>query len=125
MKRVFPEEIIVRDKSISFNIDLKRFNSQYERAQMWLDSQVIQDSTPYVPMNTGALFKSAITGTELGDGEIVWDTSYARRCYYGLNFNFRIDKHPDARAYWFEGAKAAKKDVWIRTVKRYAGGGGV
>ena len=120
--KAFPTKITAKDKSISLNVDLRRFNNQYDRAQMWLDNQVIQDSTPYVPMNTGALFKSAITGTELGSGEVVWDTPYARRCYYGENFNFRKDKHPHAQAYWFEAAKAANKATWIRTAKRKAGG---
>ncbi len=108
---------------ISADIKLDRFNTQRNRAQAWLDNQVIVDSTPYVPMNTGNLYRSAISGTQLGSGLVVWDCVYARNLYYGLDYNFRKDKHPDAQAQWFEAAKAANKSTWIEMAKRLGGGG--
>lgn len=105
------------------NINLARFNIQAADAQKWLDNQVIVDSTPYVPMRTGALYRSAETGTVLGSGLVVWDSAYARRLYYGLDFNFSKEKHPDAQAQWFEAAKATCKQTWIRIVRQKGGGG--
>lgn len=112
-------------QSDGFVVDIKldRFNVQASKAQKWLDSQVIVDSTPYVPMRTGALYRSAITGNDIGSGMVVWDTAYARRCYYGFDMNFRKDKHPKAQAQWFEAAKATCKLTWIRIAKRMGGGG--
>lgn len=115
----------IKYKSDGFlvNVDMSRFNDQYEQAQKFLDSEVIRCSSPFVPMDTGALMRSAITGTVIGSGEVVWDCVYARKCYYGDDTNFRTDKHPNAQARWFEAAKAAYKDVWVRKAKRIAGGG--
>lgn len=124
MTNDYPDLKISDDgRGFSVEIKLDRFNLQKNKAQKWLDSQVIVDSTPYVPMNTGALFKSAATGTHLGDGLVVWDSAYARRLYYGLEFNFRDDKHPKAQAQWFEAAKATCKQTWIRIVRQKGGGG--
>lgn len=55
---------------------------------------------PFVPMDTGALEASA------GKSQpwvVTYDTPYARRQYYGVNFNFVKQKHPNAKARWDEG----------------------
>lgn len=108
---------------VDYNVDMERFNKQNNKAQMWLDNEVIKDSDPFVPMDTGTLRHSAITGTTLGSGEVVYDMIYARRLYYGTDFEFSTDKHPDAQAQWFEAAKALYKAEWIRTARAMAGGG--
>lgn len=107
----------------SLSLNMGRLNGQYDQAQAWLDNQVIVDCTRYVPMNTGQLYRSAITGTKLGSGEVVWDAPHARKCYYGFEMNFRQDKHPDAQAQWFEAAKATCKTNWINMARKLAGGG--
>lgn len=112
-----------KNSGFSVSVDMLRLNNQFTKAQAILDSEVIRCSTPFVPMNTGTLMRSVQTGTIIGSGEVVWDCPYARECYYADGFNFRTDKHPDAQARWFEVAKAAYKDEWIRTAKRNAGGG--
>lgn len=111
------------DTNTTVNINLDRFNSQYKRAQVLLDYAVVKDSTPYVPMRTGTLYKSATTATLFGSGEVIWDTPYARECYYGVNRRFRPDFHPQAQAQWFEAAKAINLDNWLKTAKGTAGGG--
>lgn len=112
----------MQSDGFSANINLARFNIQAADAQKWLDNQVIVDSTPYVPMDTSNLYKSA-ERTELGSGMVVWDCVYARRQYYGLDFNFSKEKHPQAQAQWFEAAKATCKKTWIRIVRQKGGGG--
>ncbi len=109
--------------AMQMQLDLSRFNTQHEKAQWWLDNQVIKDSAPFVPRDTGTLEHSAITGTVKGSGLVVYDAPYARKVYYGDNMNFSQAKHPQACAYWFEAAKAAHKTEWIELVKRKAGGG--
>lgn len=102
---------------------LSRFNSKYEQAQKYLDSEVLRDSAPYVPFRTGNLMNSGNTGTVIGSGEVVYNAPYARRVYYGTSMNFSKLKHPQATAQWFEKAKATKKDAWLSGVKRIIRGG--
>ena len=102
---------------------LSRFNSKYELAQKYLDSEVLRDSAPYVPFRTGNLMNSGNTGTVIGSGNVIYNAPYAKRVYYGNNMNFSKLKHPQATAQWFEKAKAAKRDAWLKGVQRIVKGG--
>ena len=42
-----------RDIHIEMDVDLSRFNKQYGRAQYLLDSQIMTDMIPFMPMQTG------------------------------------------------------------------------
>lgn len=123
---------------LEWNDHLQRFNRQYDRAQVWLDNAVLKDSTPYVPMRTGALYKTGQLGTTPGEGVVQWIAPYARYIYYGKVMvgpkygpKYAIDKdlnisdkpHGQAQPFWFEAAKAQNKPVWVRGVRRLAGGG--
>lgn len=92
------------------------------RAQKWLDNEVLKDSTPYVPRLTGALERSGISGTKIGSGEVVYNTPYARRQYYG-EFQHSKQAHTNATRTWFETAKAINRAKWARGVKKIGGGG--
>lgn len=91
-----------------------RFSPKYQKAQKWLDNEVLKDSDPYVPMKTGTLAGSGIRGTVIGSGEIIYNAPYAKSCYYARNRNFSKAQHPQASAQWFEKSKSAKKKQWIR-----------
>lgn len=123
---------------LEWNDNIQRFNRQYSKAQAWLDNTVLKDSTPYVPMRTGALYKTGVLGTTPGEGVVQWIAPYSRMIYYGKvmagpkygpkyatdkNLNISQSEHPDAQPFWFEGAKAQNKATWIRGVQRIAGGG--
>ncbi len=97
---------------------LSRFDPKYQLAQKRLDSEVVRCCSPYVPMRDGNLMRSGINGTKLGSGQVIWNAPYARRQYYGLNFHFSTDKHPQACAQWFEKAKAVHKKEWLDVVKK-------
>lgn len=105
---------------IHVNETCKRFEPKYHRAQMFIDSEVLRDSAPYVPMrpNSGNLMKSGNTGTVIGSGKVIYNAPYARRCYYGRHFKFNKDAHPQAQFQWFEAAKATKKTKWINGAER-------
>lgn len=78
-------------------------------ARKGLAEAVLRDSTGYVPRRTGALARS---GKVVGDGDgVVWGIGYARKVYAGDG--------PGAR--WFERAKAAHGEAWVREVKRGMG----
>ena len=91
-------------------------------AQQWLDKRVVQDTDKFVPMDIGMLAGSPRRATEFGSGKVVYDTPYARRQYYGVNFNFSRDKHPNATHHWFEKAKSIFLKYWVSGVARVMGG---
>lgn len=93
-----------------------RFNPRYTQAQKFLDNEVLKDSAPYVPFRTGNLESSGIRGTRIGSGKVIYNAPYAKKNYYGKDFNFSKAKHPQACAFWFEKAKAQKKNAWVRGV---------
>lgn len=93
-----------------------KLTAAIHKAQMKLDQQVITDSNYYVPLKTSTLQKSAIINTVLGSGEVVWRTDYARRQYYGVNFDHSKQSNPNACARWFEAAKARKMEQWRKLV---------
>lgn len=120
-----------------WNDNINRFNGQYSRAQVWLDNAVLRDSNIYVPMLTGALYKTGILGTTPGEGVVQWVAPYARHQYYGKVWagpkygpKYKTDKdlhintseNSQAQAFWFEAAKAQNKSIWIRGAQHLAGG---
>lgn len=102
---------------------LNRFDQRFQRAQKYLDSEVLRCSAPYVPMRDGNLMKSGTLGTKLGSGQVIYNAPYAKKMYYGLNYHFSKDKHPQACAQWFEKAKATSKDDWMNGVGKIITGG--
>ena len=101
---------------------VSRFHPRYKEAQKFLDSEVLRDSAPYVPMQSGYLMNSGNTGTVIGSGEVKYTAIYAKRQYYGTNFHFSKDKHPQACAQWFEKAKALKLKAWTDVVQKIVRG---
>ena len=102
---------------------LEKKKKNIERAQKWLDNEVLKDCEPYVPFDTGALTRSGNVNSQLGSGEVIWNTVYARYQYYGNGFNFQRTHHPQACSQWFEVAKAAKLNSWVDGYKRIVTGG--
>mgnify|MGYP003297746937 CR=1 FL=1 len=82
----------------------------------YLTAMVLQDSNFFIPVKTSTLEKSAIINTQITKGEIRWQADYARRQYYGVNFDHSKQKNPNARAKWFEAAKARWLEKWERFV---------
>ena len=80
---------------------LKRFNLEPGgKVQQVIDSDVIRLCDPYVPKENGELIKSAEYSTQLGSGEVRYNTPYARKQYY-IPMN-----HTEKRTHmWFEVMK--------------------
>lgn len=120
------------------------------KVQKFIDSEVIRLCDPKVPFATGVLKHSAITASVIGQGMVVYATSYARYLYYGEVYGPNIPryeagelagfwsppgkkKHPTGRkltyngapergALWFERMKAERGDDIIRGAAALAGG---
>ena len=96
----------------------------FEKAQKYIDSEVLRLSDPYVPMNTGMMKKSGISGTVLGSGEVDYTAPYARQQYYtnagrgkeGLNASGGTRGLRGRQ--WFERMKADHKDEILAGVKK-------
>ena len=86
---------------------LKLFNLEKGgRVQTAIDNATIKWCSLYTPRKTGRLMNSAFTASQIGQGNIVYDTPYARKLYYNPQFRFNTALNPLAGAYWFERAKA-------------------
>lgn len=117
---------------------IDRFNVQFKNAQEYLDQAVVRDSNFYAPKLTGAMQKTGQLGTTIGEGVAQWVAPYAHYLYYkkamsgpkhgpkyynGKELHINKSENANAQAFWFEAAKAQNKPIWVRNVRRIAGGG--
>ncbi len=90
---------------ITFDPNFKqKTESNFDRCQKFIDSEVLRLSDPYVPMKTGMLKKSGISGTVIGSGVVEYTAPYGKRQYYTNSGNGQRGKM------WFERMKADHKD---------------
>lgn len=97
-----------------------KWTGNFTRAQKFLDSEVLRDSTPLVPFRTGMLARSGQLGTVVGSGTVSWVAPYARYQYYNTAETRSYDAQRGGK--WFERAKASHKPTWVAGVKKIAGG---
>ena len=94
------------------------------RVQKYIDSTVLRKSDPYVPFLSGMLKTSGISGTVVGSGTVVYNSTYARRQYYANGGN---GKQGTSRGglrgrYWFARMKADHLDEILQGAAKIAGG---
>ena len=104
------------------------------KAQQFLDNEVIRTTDKFVPLDSGKLKQSAISGTTVGSGKIVYNTIYAKYQYYGLlmvgrapktltNIPLKYHSGDSKRGkYWFERSKSDNLDAWLKGVAQVIGG---
>ena len=101
----------------------EKLSSRRNKAQEVLDSAVMKDTDPFVPMRQGTLASSVLRATKEGSGEVVYDTPYARHMYYGVHyktgkpFKYSTLKHPLACKEWVNASKAVNMEKWKKEVK--------
>lgn len=119
--------------------------------QKTVDAAVIRECFPYLPFDEGILAGSANTATDIGSGEVVYDTPYARYLYYGEVYGpnipitengiitgywspkekfptgekleYSTEKNPQAGSHWFERAMEDHKDDILKEVQNAANSG--
>ena len=79
-------------------------NQNHNRAQVFLDSEVLRTSNKFAPKVTSMLIKSGILGTEAGTGEVAWIAPYAWRQYHLVNRKTSQNINPLGGPYWFTRA---------------------
>lgn len=109
--------------NINYNLIGNKINKGVQKAQLWLDNEIVKDSEPFVPFLSGDLNKSPYkVGSVKGDGKIIYNEPYAAKMYYGEDFNFTKTFHSLAGPYWFEKAKVINEQRWIDGVNKIVKG---
>ena len=130
-------KVDTRYRRLHISIDTKRIDGNFNDAQKYLDNQIIRDTEPYVPFESGDLRTSARNGTKLGSGRIVYRRPYAHYLYRGLAMVGKESrsawaKKDEPKVYsgkilnyrtegtgneWFEKSKKDNLQSWIKGVK--------
>ena len=104
------------------------------KAQQFLDNEVIRTTDPYVPLDSGKLKQSAISGTKVGSGKVVYNTPYAKYQFYQklmvgkapktlTNKDLQYHSGDSKRGgFWFTRSKADNLDAWLNGVAQVIGG---
>ncbi len=100
---------------------LKQRQQQFQKAQIFVDSEVLRLCSPLVTFQTGMLDKSGKLGTEIGSGEVRYIAPYAAMQYYNTAESRPYDAQRGAK--WFERMKAGHRDEILAGAKKIAGGG--
>ena len=112
---------------VSIEFDPQRIMAQIRPnkglASAALTEQVLKDSNYYCKARIDhILINSAISHSDPDEGVVQWVTPYARYQYYYPPT--RTEVNPNATMQWFETAKAAHLDEWVRLYANlYTGGG--
>lgn len=130
-------------------INLGRFEGQYSKAQYELDSTVMTDMVPFMPMDTGQFINvtKAMSASIAGSGKVVAAAPPFGRFLYegdvmvgvksgspfaklgekkkttGNPIQYTKTAHPDAQDHWFDPAKKKNINKWVKKAKKTAGGG--
>ena len=104
---------MIEFKGLEFAPDFTvKSKENFRQAQIYVDSEVIRRTEPYIPILTGALKDSGKTGTKIVSGVVQYPVEYARPRYY------KGRKGKGLRGkYFFHRMKADHKEDILRGVK--------
>ena len=88
----------------------------FNRAQKFVDSEVLRYCSALVPFQTGMLDKSGTLGTVIGSGVVQYIAPYAAKQYYDTATSGPYDANRGAK--WFERMKVAYKNDIISGAKK-------
>ena len=137
-----------KNLTIKANIDLGRIEGNIQKAQFALDSQVMTDMVPYMPMQTGNFIQRtrAMSAAIAGSGKVVAAAPPMGRFLYEGKVMVGVDSHspfarygekkvvtdrdlqystaahPKVEKKWFDAAKRDHGRDWVKLAKRTAGG---
>lgn len=103
--------------TIEFRPDFgARMSGKFDKAQAFVDNEVLRYSQPLIPFRTGMLVRSGKVGTVLGSGLVQYITPYARFQYYKTAQSRSYDSRRGAK--WFERMKTAHRDDILSGAKK-------
>ena len=84
-----------------------KMSEKFNKAQTYIDNEVLRFCSARVPFRTGNLQKSGIYATVIGSGEVRYNAIYAAHQYYYTQDTRSYDAIRGA--HWFERGKASEK----------------
>ena len=109
----------------SVNVDITGMENNFvnlinDKATMLeVHNKFAQMCDPYVPMLNGPLHESAFA--QVSEKSVKYGGTaavpYARRQYYGVDFNHTIEKHPKATAMWDQAMMREQGEVFEAEVQ--------
>lgn len=138
-----------RGSDIELEVDLSRFERQYEKAQFDLDNLVMTSMVPYMPMRDGVFINvtRAMSESLAGTGTVVaaappfgrflyegnvmvgeqsrsaWAKKGERKEVIDKKLEYSTGQHSKVTDHWFETAKKNHLDEWLKKTKKTGGGG--
>lgn len=146
VKRIIKfKDIKVSTDNMTANVSMKELANRFNKAQYELDSAIMTSMEPYMPrregtfINTTKAMSAALAGTGkviaaappygrfLYEGKVMvgeksrsaWAKKGEKKVVTGQNLTYS----GGGQAHWFDAAKAADGDEWVKLVKKTAGGG--
>lgn len=104
--------------SLLLSKNLERYlGENVEIAKNLLAEEIINDTTEYVPYDTGKLTKSSAIRK---DGQIIaWTADYAEYVYnMPETNNFQQDVHQKATSAWFDASRLQNESKWVKNFER-------
>lgn len=140
------KDINITGTRVKIEVDMSRFEKQFQDAQYHLDSQVMTDMVPYMPRQSGSFINltrgrsSALAGSGvvvagvppsgrfLYEGKVMIDpvtgSPWARKGAKKVVTNRPLTySNPQATPHWFDTAKERHGKQWVEETKKIAGGG--
>lgn len=115
---------MIKFTGITFDPNFKKnTENNFNKAQKFIDSEVIRLSYPYVPWRHGDMAKSGTMGTVIGSGVVEYIAPYAKKQYYTNagrgkeGINAANGKKGLRGSYFFERMKADHKGEVERKAK--------
>jgi len=133
---------------LEFDIDKEKLRQRGAKAQEALDTQIMADMMPLMPMDTGSFMNATLAQSQAiaGSGMVIAGIGpMGRFLYEGLvmidpdtgspfaragvkkvvtdrPLEYSKSAHPSATSHWFEEAKAVKLQDWVKLVAKFYGG---
>jgi len=112
--------LFVLEWSSDFKNKYKSILGKGGTLQQFIDSTILKQIEPYIPMMIGTATKSGIMHTKIGDGLLIWRTPYIRVIYYGkvmVDPKYQKGAFFDPRTGRFWSRPGIKKIVSARDIK--------
>ena len=133
------------DITLKLDIDTDKLKEKGAKAQYWLDSQIMTDMMPLMPMDTGSFINATLAQSQAlaGSGIVIAGIGPMGRFLYGGLVMVDPDTgSPFARAgvkkvltdrplqfarasavdHWFDVAKESHLSDWVKGVAKFYGG---
>jgi hypothetical protein len=141
------EPIGITVGDVKIELSFQRAETATNKAQYWLDSQVMTDVIPFMPFQTGNFVQRSKAQSEAwaGTGKVCvgvppmgrflyegilmvgeesgspWAMAGERKVVTDQPLQFTQTFHPEAQNHWFDPAKAAHLQEWIDGAKKIVG----